>query len=216
MVLELLLGAFGWKTLTSKYASWAADQNLLARMSRRALSVVMAERWGRDSPLSGCSRSSVEALWHTLVRSEAVKSRSSLCLIVGKPPFGDISPGTTTLFNHSLTTGRLPAEWKRANVTPIQKTPNDHKPNNYRPISVLPVIVKVMEQIIHKQLYTVISQWTIISKKQKQFISLTNSKKTGKINIQLKGESIKETDSIKYLGVTVDRDLKNGTHTSVV
>ncbi len=24
---------------------------------------------------------------------------------------GDISPGITTLFNHSLTTGRLPAEW---------------------------------------------------------------------------------------------------------
>ena len=293
---------------------------------------------------------------------------------------GDISPGITTLFNHSLTTGKIPAEWKRANVTPIQKTPNDHKPNNYRPISVLPVIVKVMEQIIHKQLYTHMasnnqishqsgfrpahstqdvilktvedwktaidqgkhvgavlidlskafdsidhkillrklesyglqenelkwfenylqdreqrvlvnssaSKWAAITRgvpqgsilgpllfvifvndlpnvvksckihlyaddttiysshklksevekflntdlqnisqwiednnlkmniKKTQFISLTNSKKTGKINIQLKGESIKETDSIKYLGVTVDRDLKWNSHISGV
>ncbi len=30
------------------------------------------------------------ALWQTLVRSEAVRSRSSLCLIVEKPPFGQI------------------------------------------------------------------------------------------------------------------------------
>ncbi len=52
--------------------------------------------------------------------------------------------------------------------------------------------------------------------KKTQFISLTNSKKTGKINIQLKGESIKETDSIKYLGVTVDRDLKWNSHISGV
>ena len=27
-------------------------------------------------------------LWQTLVRSEAVRSRSSLCLLVGKAPFG--------------------------------------------------------------------------------------------------------------------------------
>ena len=82
---------------------------------------------------------------------------------------GDISPGITTLFNHSLTTGKLPAEWKRANVTPIQKTPNDHKPNNYRPISVLPVIVKVMEQIIHKQLYTHMASNNEISHYQSGF-----------------------------------------------
>ena len=59
-------------------------------MSRRALSVVMAERWDKDYPLSGCSRGSVATLWQTLMRSEAVRSRSSLCLIVGKPPFGQI------------------------------------------------------------------------------------------------------------------------------
>ncbi len=81
----------------------------------------------------------------------------------------DISPGLTTLFNHSLTTGKLPAEWKRANVTPIQKAPNDHQLNNYRPISVLPIIVKVMEQIIHKQLYTYMVSSNQISHYQSGF-----------------------------------------------
>ena len=65
-------------------------QNPLALMSRRASSVVMAVRWVMDSPLRGCNRGSVATLWHTSDSSEAVISRNSLCLIVGKPPIGQI------------------------------------------------------------------------------------------------------------------------------
>ncbi len=33
----------------------------------------MAERWDKDSPLSGCSQGSVATLWPTLARSEAIR-----------------------------------------------------------------------------------------------------------------------------------------------
>ena len=52
---ELLLGEWGWKTLMSKYASWAGDQNPLARISRRASSMVMAVRWVINWQLRGWS-----------------------------------------------------------------------------------------------------------------------------------------------------------------
>ena len=51
---EWLLDAFGWNTLTSKHASWAPFQKPLALMSRRAPSSLLAVRWLRISPDSGC------------------------------------------------------------------------------------------------------------------------------------------------------------------
>ena len=56
MLMELLLDAFGWKTLTSKNASWPVFQKPLARMSRRALGSVLAERCENDSLVMGLQR----------------------------------------------------------------------------------------------------------------------------------------------------------------
>ena len=77
MLMELLLDAFGWKTLTSKNASWPVFQKPLARMSRRALGSVLAERCENDSPVTGCSGGSVAALWQISVNMVAVMSRIS-------------------------------------------------------------------------------------------------------------------------------------------
>ena len=67
---------------------------------------------------------------------------------------GAIVPSVTKLFNASLLQGQIPSEWKKANVTPIPKTPNSKSPSNLRPISVLPVLAKVFELLIHQQIYT--------------------------------------------------------------
>ena len=49
---------------------------------------MLAERSGIVSPESGCRCGSIETLWQTSERSEAVMSLTSLCLIEGKPPVG--------------------------------------------------------------------------------------------------------------------------------
>ena len=62
MFVERLLGAFGWKTRTSKNASCDLFQKPLARMSRRAPSSVFAERRASVSPVRGCMSGSVATL----------------------------------------------------------------------------------------------------------------------------------------------------------
>ena len=49
----------------------------------------------------------------------------------------EISPSLTVLFNLSLTLGKMPENWKLANVSPIFKKGERENCCNYRPISLL-------------------------------------------------------------------------------
>ena len=64
-----------------------------------------------------------------------------------------IAPSICDLFNHSLRTGRLPSQWKSANVTPIHKKDLKEPVENYRPISLLPIISKVLERCVSRRFY---------------------------------------------------------------
>jgi hypothetical protein len=59
-----------------------------------------------------------------------------------------IAKPLSIIYNKSLTEGKLPTDWKKANVTPIFKKGEKNKPNNYRPVSLTSIICKVMEMII--------------------------------------------------------------------
>ena len=58
------------------------------------------------------------------------------------------------LFEKSLTDGKIPREWKEANVTAVFKQGARKKPENYRPVSLTSQVGKVMEKIIKKELVT--------------------------------------------------------------
>jgi len=60
----------------------------------------------------------------------------------------EISPVLTDIFQLSITTGTLPADWKRARVTPVFNRGDRHLAENYRPISVTCVCCKILEHII--------------------------------------------------------------------
>ena len=66
-----------------------------------------------------------------------------------------IAPSLCELFNASLRLGRLPAEWKAANVTPVLKKGQKEPAENYRSISSLPITAKVLEHFVCKQLYDI-------------------------------------------------------------
>ena len=80
-----------------------------------------------------------------------------------------ITPSITILFNASVSSGKVPTEWKMANVTPIQKKPGTNFVTNYRPISVIPFIAKVYESLIHRQLYSYLSENSILHPSQSEF-----------------------------------------------
>ena len=64
-----------------------------------------------------------------------------------------ITPSLTRLFNRSLDQKIFPSIWKKGKVSPLFKSGDRCDPNNYRPITVLPALSKIMEKLVHKQLY---------------------------------------------------------------
>ena len=80
-----------------------------------------------------------------------------------------IAPSLTYIFNLSLESGIYMNEWKRARVTPIYKSEDKTKCENYRPISILPVISKVFEKEVFRQLYSYLTDNDLLSKHQSGF-----------------------------------------------
>ena len=73
------------------------------------------------------------------------------------------------LFNASLTTGKLPQDWKNAKITPIYKKGSRNKPENYRPVSLTSQVCKVLERIVKKGITAHLSSNNLLSKQQHGF-----------------------------------------------
>ena len=80
-----------------------------------------------------------------------------------------IAPSLTYIFNSSLYTGIYIDEWKRTQVIPIYKSEDRRKCENYRPISILPIVSKVFEREVFRQLYAYFSNNSLLSKFQSGF-----------------------------------------------
>ena len=63
-----------------------------------------------------------------------------------------ILPSLTHVVNLSLKTGRFPASWKLAKVTPLLKRGSPLSPSNFRPVSQLISWSKVLERVVFRQL----------------------------------------------------------------
>ena len=56
------------------------------------------------------------------------------------------------LFEKSLREGRVPEDWRRANVVPIYKAGDRGKAKNYRPVSLTCQLCKVFEKLVRDEL----------------------------------------------------------------
>ena len=77
-----------------------------------------------------------------------------------------IVPSLTRLFNSSLALGKLPCEWKNANVSPIFKKGDKELVCNYRPISLTCLLVKVLEKLVASHISSFINSKTLLSDHQ--------------------------------------------------
>ena len=80
-----------------------------------------------------------------------------------------IAPILAHIFQQSLDTGELPADWKKANITPLFKKGATSEPANYRPVSLTSVCCKLLEQIVDSQLMKHLDQHKILSENQHAF-----------------------------------------------
>ena len=81
-----------------------------------------------------------------------------------------ITRAVTRLFNMSLSLGRLPSEWKSAQVVPIPKSQHKSDPSNYRSISILPILSKLLEKHIQAYLMDHINTSSPLSGEQWMFL----------------------------------------------
>ena len=73
--------------------------------------------------------------------------------IILKDCAAELSPGLTKIFQFSLDSGTLPADWRNANISPVFKKGDRHLPENYRPVSLTSVPCKILEHIICSHLW---------------------------------------------------------------
>ena len=66
----------------------------------------------------------------------------------------ELAPGVTCLFQESINSGKLPADWTGANIAPIFKKGDRHRAENYRPVSLTSVLSKLLEHIICHSMMT--------------------------------------------------------------
>jgi len=81
----------------------------------------------------------------------------------------EISVPVTLLFNCSMSEGKIPHDWKLANVTPIHKQGNRNRPDNYRPISLTCHLSKVMESIVRDTITQHLEKFNLIKGSQHGF-----------------------------------------------
>ena len=103
-----------------------------------------------------------------------LKSKSSfghdgISSILLKKVSPEISKVLTCIINQSLVTGIFPNSLKVAKISPIYKKEDPHQTDNYRPISLLPVISKVFEKVVFKQVYEYFNVNNLLYKSQYGF-----------------------------------------------
>ena len=63
----------------------------------------------------------------------------------------EILPSVTHVINLSLASMEFPSAWKLAKVIPLLKKDDPLNPKNYRPVALLPVMSKILERVVFKQ-----------------------------------------------------------------
>ena len=82
---------------------------------------------------------------------------------------GPLSAPLSHIFNLSLKTGLVPSTWKISRVTPLYKDGSRASIGNYRPISVIPVVMKLLERIVHDQFHEYLTHNNMFSIEQSGF-----------------------------------------------
>ena len=99
-------------------------------------------------------------------KATGLDNTSAHLLKAGAAP---LSTPLTHIFNVSLRTGIIPSKWKISRVTPLFKDGPRTAVGNYRPISIIPVVMKLLERIVHDQFHDYLTYHNMFSSKQSGF-----------------------------------------------
>ena len=86
-----------------------------------------------------------------------------------------IGPSLAYIFKSCIDAEIFPNEWKIAKVTPVFKKGSKRELGSYRPISVLPLVSKIFEKFIYRQLYDYLQDNSLLNTYQSGFRSMHNT-----------------------------------------
>ena len=82
----------------------------------------------------------------------------------------EVTGPLTILFQKSIDTGKIPDDWREANVTPIYKQKGKKSdPGNYRPVSLTNVVGKMMERVVKEQIMDHVERNNLLCEEQHGF-----------------------------------------------
>ena len=81
----------------------------------------------------------------------------------------ELTPVFTLFYQTSLDQGKVPDDWKEANVVPIFKKGERNHPGNYRPISLTSISCKMLEHIVCSSIMDHLDSHQILSEAQHGF-----------------------------------------------
>ena len=77
----------------------------------------------------------------------------------------------TLIFNQSVQSGKIPEDWRTANISAIYKKGDKKNASNYRPVSLTSVVCKILETLIRDHITSHMKRNKLFSNKQFGFIS---------------------------------------------
>ena len=103
------------------------------------------------------------------MRNSPACGADGLCIRILKLSFNSIGHVLLFLAKACITSNEIPASWKHSLVYPIHKTGDPANPSNFRPISILPVIAKIVDRAVQRQLYCYLSPNHLLATTQHGF-----------------------------------------------
>ena len=114
-----------------------------------------------------------EEVYELLTDIDITKSSVSTCIHpqLLKEGAKELTYPIWQIFNKSVSSSRVPAEWKQGIVSPIHKGDDRHAANNYRPITITSLLCRMLEKLIKKHVMQHLERNELLPKEQHGFVN---------------------------------------------
>ena len=110
----------------------------------------------------------------------------------------EILPALTHIINLSISNSIFPTMWKHSKVVPLLKKGDPLLAKNYRPVALLPILSKILEKVVFKQIVKYLDDNKLLSHNHH---GSRSGHSTATALIQMYDQWVQEVDNNKMVGV---------------
>ncbi len=103
------------------------------------------------------------------IRTDCSSGYDNIPMRLIQPVIEYIVSPLTHIINSCIKNNVFPQTWKVARISPITKTGNPSENNDYRPVPILPILSKVFESLVLRQMQVFIDRFCLYMDTQSGF-----------------------------------------------